>query len=119
MGRDKEDIQNRLTLQMEKTNRRSDKRPDDLTLAEQLIKRAAYDKLTIEQKRAALPYTDWKSHVQEFMIHKKKITTNSLFQKMSCKYANEMHAFHDSGCSLLEIINFVEEKSGELSNDHI
>lgn len=116
MGRNKEDIQDRLTLQMEKISKRAEKRPEDLTLSEQLIKREAYDKLTVEQKRAAVPYPLWRDHLYVFMVFKKKITTNTLFKTLSYKFQKEMHEFHDSGCSFSDIVAFVEEKSTLLSN---
>lgn len=116
MGRHKADIQDSILKQMEKDNRRSDRKGEDISLAGQLKRAAEYEKMSDEQKRAATPYSDWYRKLEEFMIDKKKITTNRIFRSMVAHFSNDLHKFHESGASFSSMIPFVQEKSNYLDN---
>lgn len=118
MGRNKEDIQDRITLQMEKISKRSDRNSDTPSLAEQLAQRAKYEKLSDEQKRAATPYNIWLDHLLTFMVDKKRVTSHSRFRIIVSKFKKDIEAFHSSGIAFSGMLRFFEEKSNILLNDN-
>jgi hypothetical protein len=116
MGRYKSDIQDSMLKQMEKVNRRSDRKSEDISLEAQLKRQAAYDKMSDEQKRAAVPYSDWYRELEKFMVDKRKVTTNRIFRSIGTKYSPDLHKFHETGASFPSIVPFIKEKSNYLGN---
>lgn len=116
MGRYKSDIQDSMLKQMEKVNRRSDRKNEDISLEAQLRREEAFNRMTDEQKRAAVPYSDWYRKLEEYMVDRKKVTTNRIFKSIGTKYSLNLRKFHESGDAFSNIIPFIEEKTSYFSN---
>lgn len=116
MGKYKEDAQDDILRQMDKLNRRSDRKAEDLSLEAQLKILKMKEKMTPEQRRAAAPFRDWKDALHRFIVDEKKICTTKIFSTICSKYENSVKEFHTKGSPFSDTVTFFESKSIQLSN---
>ena len=116
MGRNKEDIQDRLLVQMSKVNRKSDRNAGDVTLAEQLEKQRLEDLKSDAQKRAETPRNLWVVYLREFMTEKRKVCSTKMFTTIVAKFPDEIDEFHQTGAVFSGLVPFFEEKTTHLDN---
>jgi hypothetical protein len=116
MGKYKEDAQDDILRQMDKLTRRAPKDDRDFSLKAQLEKLKNYDKLTIEQKRAAADPRVWKDALQKYMVHEKCICTPKTYENICGRFGSTIDEFKAAGSSFYDMIPFFEEKNSFFTN---
>lgn len=113
MGKTQEEAQEIVLRQMEKVARsaarKGERVTDDNSLASQLKKRAEYEKLTVEQKRALVPRRDWDDALVKF-VTEKHMCTSATIKNLLSKRRDKFEEFHQAGTSFPEILPYITEQ---------
>lgn len=112
----REDVQDRILNQMDKTNRKhaGERNGNALTLKEQLEEEAAYNKLSPEEKLKRMSFYDWVRLVKKTADEKRVPLTERWMSTVSANnnkdYQIAFRKFHENGTALTEVISWLRDE---------
>ncbi len=114
----REDVQDRILNQMERASRNSQdsRRPEELSLQEQLKREAAWNSLSPEEKLKRLNYTDWQRKIKDFCSEKRITITDRCWRYITTRLKPEFEKFHQEGTPLNEVTDWMKKKDLDLLN---
>lgn len=114
-GGSREDVQDRILNQMDKTNRNSDRQSKAvLSLKEQLQREADWQALTPEEKLRRMSFGDWVRAIEDH-AQSKRITLTSRFMQLVTSnngrpLQEKFRAHHTAGTSLNEVVVWLQDE---------
>jgi hypothetical protein len=114
----REDVQDRILGQMDRSNRQSgDSRNKKVeSLSEQMEREAKWKALSPEEKLKQLSWGDWQRKVKDYLQEKKLIVSERAFRYATTRMKPEYEKFHQQGTELSEVADWLKKQDLHLMN---
>lgn len=114
----REDVQDRILGQMDRSNRQNESSRNGVvkSLSQQLDEEAAWNRQSPEDKLRNLSYGDWQRKVKSYVDEKRMTITDKAFNAASMRHKAKYTKFHQDGAPLSEVVEWLQQIDRNLLN---